>query len=102
MRTLAEVQTGDQVVVYQVAGSEKAVATLSNLGIVSGAPISVEKVSRMQQTVEIVVAGHRRMLKFPTASLIQLYDAEPAPAPEPRHYDAGGGQPPTFRDRADF
>ena len=82
MSTLAEAQKGQQSTVGQILGSENAVASLAKFGIVPGAPISVENVSKVRQTVDIVVAGHHRTLPFKVAALVELFDgAAPAPAP---------------------
>ena len=82
MSTLAEAQKGQQATVGQILGSENQIASLAKFGIVPGAPVSVENVSKIRQTVDIVIAGHHRTLPFKVAAIVEIFDgAAPAPAP---------------------
>ena len=89
MSTLAEAQKGQQATVGQILGSENQIASLAKFGIVPGAPVSVENVSKIRQTVDIVIAGHHRTLPFKVAAIVEIFDgAAPAPAPAPAFPEA--------------
>ena len=96
MKTLTQAQPGEEATIAQVLGSENQIAALGRKGLAAGAPISVEKVSKVRQTVDVVAGGHHLTLPFKLTDLIELYDAAAPAAPE--DYAAPAPADPTAPD----
>ncbi|MBQ3809949.1 MAG: FeoA domain-containing protein, partial [Kiritimatiellae bacterium] len=92
MPNLLEVPAGATIRIARTIGSTAQNEQLGKVGFVPLADVTVEKVSKLQQRLEVTVDGRHRVLTFGAAKLIEFEGPipeapaapEPAPAPAPR------------------